>query len=56
MGLGYSCDETGSQVLQLTQLIQPLDACDANPVNCADPTVMAELAITTGLSQASCGV
>jgi len=40
MGLGYSCDETGSQVLQLTQLVQPLDACDANPVNCADPSVL----------------
>jgi hypothetical protein len=40
MGLGYSCTESGSQVLQLTQLVQPLDACDANPVNCADPTVL----------------
>jgi len=40
MGLGYACDETGSQVLQLTQLINPLDACDANPVNCADPSVL----------------
>jgi hypothetical protein len=40
MGLGYSCDETGSQVFQLTQQIQPLDACDANPVNCADPSVL----------------
>jgi hypothetical protein len=40
MGLGYSCSETGSQVLQLTQLINPLDACDANPVNCADPSVL----------------
>ncbi|MGZ3440947.1 MAG: hypothetical protein ACXVDD_15590, partial [Polyangia bacterium] len=40
MGLGYQCNETGSQVLQLTQLIQPLDACDANPVNCADPSVL----------------
>ncbi len=40
MGLGYACDETGSQVLQLTQLVQPLDACDANPINCADPSVL----------------
>src|SRR5262249_29177689 len=23
-----------------TQLINPLDACDANPVNCADPSVL----------------
>jgi hypothetical protein len=40
MGLGYSCNQSGSQVLQLTQLINPLDACDANPVNCADPQVL----------------
>jgi hypothetical protein len=40
MGLGYQCTETGSQVLQLTQLLRPLDACDANPVNCADPTLL----------------
>jgi hypothetical protein len=40
MGLGYSCNETGSQVMQLTQRLQPLDACDANPVNCADPSVL----------------
>jgi hypothetical protein len=40
MGLGYDCDESGSHVLQLTQRVQPLDACDANPVNCADPTVL----------------
>jgi hypothetical protein len=40
MGLGYACNESGSQVLQLTQLINPLDACDANPVNCADPSVL----------------
>jgi uncharacterized protein (DUF2141 family) len=40
MGLGYECTETGSQVLQLTQLLHPLDACDKNPVNCADPTLL----------------
>jgi hypothetical protein len=40
MGLGYNCTETGSQVLQLTQQLQPLDYCDANPVNCADPSVL----------------
>jgi hypothetical protein len=40
MGLGYACSETGSHVLQLAQRIQPLDACDANPVNCADPSVL----------------
>jgi hypothetical protein len=40
MGLGYSCTQTGSAVFQLTQLINPLDPCDANPVNCADPSVL----------------
>ncbi len=40
MGLGFDCNETGSQVFQLTQQLQPLDACDANPVNCADPTTL----------------
>jgi uncharacterized protein (DUF2141 family) len=40
MGLGYQCTETGSQVLQLTQLLKPLDYCDKNPVNCADPSLL----------------
>ncbi|HET6146685.1 MAG TPA: MopE-related protein [Polyangia bacterium] len=40
MGLFISCTETGSQVLQLTQQIGVLDACDANPFNCADPSVL----------------
>ncbi len=37
MGLGISCTETGSQVLELSQQIGPLDACNADVVNCADP-------------------
>jgi hypothetical protein len=40
MGLFIACTETGSQVLQLTQQIGVLDACDANPFNCADPSVL----------------
>ena len=40
MGLGISCTETGSQVLELSQQIGPLDACNANVVNCADPSVL----------------
>jgi hypothetical protein len=40
MGLGVSCTETGSQVLELSQQLAPLDACNAHPINCADPTVI----------------
>jgi hypothetical protein len=40
MGLAVSCTETGSQVLQLSQQIGVLDACNANYVNCADPSVL----------------
>ncbi len=40
MGLGISCTQTGSQVLELAQQIGPLDACNANVVNCADPSVL----------------
>jgi hypothetical protein len=40
MGLFISCSETGSQVLQLTQQIGVLDTCDANPFNCADPSLL----------------
>jgi hypothetical protein len=40
MGLGYSCTETGSQVLALTQIVNPLDFCDKNPINCADPSLL----------------
>jgi hypothetical protein len=36
MGLGISCTQTGSQVLQLAQQIGPLDACSANETTCAD--------------------
>jgi hypothetical protein len=38
LGLGVSCTQTGSQVLQLSQQIGPLDACNANYMNCADPS------------------
>ena len=40
MGLGIDCTETGSQVFELSQQLQPLDACDANALNCADPEVL----------------
>jgi hypothetical protein len=40
MGLGVSCTQTGSQVLELAQQIGPLDACNANVVNCADPNIV----------------
>ena len=40
MGLGVSCTQTGSQVLELSQQVGPLDACNANVVNCADPAIL----------------
>jgi len=40
MALGFSCTDTGSHVLQLSQQIQPLDPCDANNFNCADPNIL----------------
>ena len=40
MALGISCTDSGSDVLQLAEQVNPLDGCDANPVNCADPSVL----------------
>ena len=40
MALGFNCTETGSHVLQLSAQINPLDACDANNFNCADPSIL----------------
>jgi len=40
MGLGVNCTESGSQVLELSQQVAPLDACNANEVNCGDPDVI----------------
>ena len=40
MGLGVNCTETGSQVLELSQQVNPLDACNANEVSCGDPDVI----------------
>jgi hypothetical protein len=40
IGLGVSCIETGSHVFELSQQIGPLDACDANVLNCADPSTL----------------
>jgi hypothetical protein len=40
MALGFSCTDTGSHVLQLGAQLQPLDACDANNFNCADPSIL----------------
>ena len=40
MGLGISCTETGSQVLELSQQIAPLDACNAHVINCANPSIL----------------
>jgi hypothetical protein len=40
MTLGLDCTEMGSQVFQLAQQLNPLDACDANLVNCGDPEVL----------------
>jgi hypothetical protein len=40
MALGIFCTDTGSNVLQLAAQVNPLDACDATPIDCADPTVL----------------
>jgi hypothetical protein len=40
MALGVSCTDTGSHVIELAQQLMPLDACNANEVGCADPTVL----------------
>jgi hypothetical protein len=40
MALGIDCTQTGSHVLELTEQLQPLDTCNANEVDCADPTVL----------------
>jgi len=40
MSLGIDCTETGSHVFELARQLQPLDACNANSVNCADPEVL----------------
>jgi hypothetical protein len=40
MALNYSCTQTGSHVLQLGAQLNPLDRCDANNFNCADPAVL----------------
>jgi hypothetical protein len=40
MALGIECTETGSHVLQLAQHVDPLDACDAHRMTCADPSVL----------------
>jgi hypothetical protein len=40
MALGINCSETGSHVFQLSQQLNPLDACNANDFNCGDPEVL----------------
>ena len=40
MSLGIDCSETGSHVFELARQLQPLDACNANSENCADPEVL----------------
>jgi hypothetical protein len=40
MAIGIDCTQTGSHVLELTEQLQPLDACNANEIDCADPTVL----------------
>jgi hypothetical protein len=39
MMLDFFCTETGSQVLAVSPQLSPLDACDANVSDCADPNV-----------------
>ena len=39
MSLGFDCTQTGDQILQLAAQVNPLDLCDADPVNCADPSM-----------------
>jgi hypothetical protein len=40
MALGLQCTESGSHVFQLSRQVNPLDACNANPVSCGDPEVL----------------
>jgi hypothetical protein len=40
MALGIDCSETGSHVFELSRQLNPLDACNANSANCADPEVL----------------
>jgi hypothetical protein len=40
MALSIDCSDTGSHVLALSQELQPLDACDAHEVDCADPQIL----------------
>jgi hypothetical protein len=40
MALSFDCTDTGSHVLALSQELEPLDACDANEVSCADPQIL----------------
>ena len=40
MTLGISCTETGSQVFELSQQLNPLDTCNAHVVSCGDPEVL----------------
>jgi len=40
MTLGLDCSQTGSQVFELSEQLNALDACDAHNVNCGDPEVL----------------
>jgi hypothetical protein len=40
MILDFFCTQTGDQILQLSSQTGPLDACDANVNNCADPSIL----------------
>jgi hypothetical protein len=40
MALGVDCTQSGSNVIELTQQLAALDACDANAAGCADPVVL----------------
>jgi hypothetical protein len=40
MALGLDCTETGSHVFELARQLNPLDACNANSLDCADPEAL----------------
>ncbi len=40
IALGFSCTESSDHVLQLAAHLNPLDSCDANEFNCADPAIL----------------
>ena len=40
MGLSFDCTDTGSHILDLTEQVQALDACNANEVACVDPATL----------------